>query len=58
VIDADVARVLPRAFEMRQDVDYGDYEDATAEDVDHLRGSVSAFVEASRHALDDLLASG
>ncbi len=45
-IAVDLARVLPRAFEKRQNADYGDYAQASAEDVAALRDLVEDFVDA------------
>jgi uncharacterized protein (UPF0332 family) len=55
-IATDLARVLPRAFEKRQNADYGDYAEATAEDVTALRDLVEAFVSACARAVEDALA--
>jgi uncharacterized protein (UPF0332 family) len=49
-----VARFLPRAFEMRQDADYGDYEEATRDDVEQLRASIATFLAACRETLTSL----
>ncbi len=54
-VPPDVARFLPRAFEMRQDADYVDFQDATAEHVDQLRRNVATFTEACRRVLDERL---
>jgi uncharacterized protein (UPF0332 family) len=58
IIPAELARALPRTFEMRQDTDYSDYEEATAEDVQPLRRTIVGFVEACERALNDMLRPG
>lgn len=46
VIGVDVARALPRAFEKRQNRDYEDFAEITAEEAGRVAGEVPAFVEA------------
>lgn len=54
IIGEDVARVLPRSLQKRQQSDYADYAEPTAEDVAALRQPVLAFVDACARAIDDL----
>jgi uncharacterized protein (UPF0332 family) len=43
-ISDDVARVLPKAFTKRLQTDYGDFKEATAEEVANLRSSAETFI--------------
>ncbi len=51
IVPEEIARVLPRAFAKRQLSDYGDFTDATADDVNPLREEVQRFVRACEEAL-------
>ena len=52
-VPQETARVLPRLFEKRQTTDYGDYAEATGDDVASLRIQVEGFLKAC----EDLLRS-
>jgi uncharacterized protein (UPF0332 family) len=56
VISVDVARALPRAFEKRQNSDYEDFAEITAEEAGRVAVEVPAFVEECAKALERLLA--
>jgi len=51
IISDDVARVLPQAFARRQVTDYGDFAQATAEEVTKLREEVVRFLSACERVL-------
>ena len=53
IIPDDVARVLPQAFARRQVTDYGDFAQATAEEVTKLREEVVRFLSACERRLDE-----
>lgn len=55
IIGEDVARVLPRALQKRQQSDYADYAAPTADDVSALREPALTFIDACARALDNLL---
>lgn len=46
LVQADVAKVLPRSFERRQDSDYADFTVLELAEVSSLRADVSDFVDA------------
>jgi len=52
LIPTDVARALPRAFEKRQNGDYEDFVEITAEDAGRVAAEVVAFVESCARALE------
>lgn len=56
VIGVDVARALPRAFEKRQNSDYEDFAEITAEEAGRVAVEVPAFVEDCARAVERLLA--
>lgn len=58
VIQTDLARVLPKAFELRQEADYSDYEQANEDDVSQLRPAVATFLAACGRAVEEALAIG
>jgi len=47
----ETARVLPRLFEKRQTTDYGDYAEATHDEVASLRVQVEGFLKACENLL-------
>jgi uncharacterized protein (UPF0332 family) len=51
IISDDVAGVLPQAFARRQVTDYGDFAQATAEEVTKLREEVVRFLSACERVL-------
>jgi uncharacterized protein (UPF0332 family) len=51
IVAEEVARVLPKAFAKRQISDYGDFTEATADEVRPLREDVERFVSACEAAL-------
>ena len=53
-VDADVARVLPRAFAQRLDSDYGDFSTVTEDDVKALRADVVTFLDVCERALSQI----
>jgi uncharacterized protein (UPF0332 family) len=53
IISDDVARVLPQAFARRQVTDYGDFTQATAEEVTQLREEIVRFLSACERMLDE-----
>ena len=55
LIDAEVSRGLPRAFETRLEVDYGDYAEVTAGDAQRIRASTLALLDACETLLNRLL---
>lgn len=57
VITPDSARALPRAFEKRQKGDYGDFATYTAEEAQHVRDDVRAFIDSCAAALERILAT-
>jgi uncharacterized protein (UPF0332 family) len=56
VVPADVAKALPYAFEARQTSDYADVADPGGEEVIALRMSVTAFVAACEHVVEQQIA--
>jgi len=46
VVPQETARTLPRLFEKRQTTDYGDYAEATHDEIVALRLQVGVFIEA------------
>lgn len=46
LVSEEVARVLPKAFTRRLVTDYGDFKEATAEEVATLREEAETFVAA------------
>lgn len=56
VIGVDVARALPRAFEKRQNSDYEDFAEITAEEAGRVAVEVPVFVDDCAKALERLLA--
>jgi uncharacterized protein (UPF0332 family) len=56
VVPPNVARALPRAFEKRQNSDYEDFVETTADDAQRVGTEVEAFVEACDSALESVLA--
>lgn len=58
VIEGEVAKVLPRSFEKRQDTDYGDFATITPEEVGRMQQEVRAFVDECGRVLERLIAAG
>ena len=52
IISEDLARPLPQAFARRLQTDYGDFKQATGDEVAKLREDVEAFVAACERALN------
>jgi uncharacterized protein (UPF0332 family) len=50
-VPQETARALPRLFEKRQTTDYGDYSEATRDEVASLRVQAEGFL----HACEDIL---
>jgi len=50
-VTQDTARTLPRLFEKRQTTDYGDYVEATGDEVASLRAQVERFLNACEEVL-------
>jgi len=50
-VPQETARALPRLFEKRQTTDYGDYAEATRDEVASLRVQVAAFLKACEDLL-------
>lgn len=55
LIDAQVARVLPSAFEKRQDTDYEDFVTVTPAEVSSLKEDVRRFIDECEHLLNKLV---
>ncbi len=53
-VPADIAKVLPRSFERRQDSDYTDYTTLDPDDVAALRDAVGRFLDSCSQALERL----
>ena len=53
-----MARGLSRAFELRLDVDYGDYTEVTAQEAGRTRASVQTFIDQCERVLEQLLKDG
>ena len=51
-IDRKVAKALPRAFEKRQESDYGDFAEVTRQDATALRDEIFLFLEECERVLD------
>ena len=51
IVVQETARALPRLFEKRQTTDYGDYAEATHDEIVSLRLQVGLFVEACDEVL-------
>lgn len=51
-ISEDLARALPQAFAKRMMMDYGDFKQATAEEVATLREDIEAFVAACNRVIE------
>jgi uncharacterized protein (UPF0332 family) len=58
LVEPDLARALPRAFEKRLNTDYADFSDVTPDEVERIRSDVSRFVDACAALLDRLLTEG
>jgi uncharacterized protein (UPF0332 family) len=52
LVQTDIAKALPRAFEKRQTADHGDFSEPTREEVLSLRDQVEAFVLACQRVVD------
>jgi uncharacterized protein (UPF0332 family) len=55
LMDAEVGRAFPRAFEKRLNTDYADFSDVTPDEASEVRTRVAAFVEAAAALLDRLV---
>ncbi|MBC7081941.1 MAG: HEPN domain-containing protein [Firmicutes bacterium] len=55
LIDAQVSKVLPSAFEKRQDTDYEDFVTVTRADVSSLKEDVRRFIEECERVLNKLV---
>jgi uncharacterized protein (UPF0332 family) len=51
IVEAEIARALPRAFEKRQTTDYGDFSEPTRDEVVSARDQVQAFIAACEHVV-------
>jgi uncharacterized protein (UPF0332 family) len=51
VVPQETARALPRLFEKRQTTDFGDYAEATHDEIVALRLQVGAFIDACESLL-------
>lgn len=56
LVEAEGAKALPRSFEKRQDVDYGDFATVSADEAARTRDEVRAFVEECGRVLERLIA--
>jgi uncharacterized protein (UPF0332 family) len=52
-ISEDLARALPQAFAKRMMMDYGDFKQATADEVATLREAIRAFVAACDRIVEE-----
>jgi uncharacterized protein len=52
-ISEDLARALPQAFAKRMMMDYGDFKQATADEVATLREAIQAFVAACDRIVEE-----
>lgn len=55
LMQADVSRSFPRAFEKRLNTDYADFSEITSGDATQVRASVNQFVDACTELLERLL---
>lgn len=55
IISDDVARVLPRALQKRQQSDYADYAEPSGEEVTALREPIRGFIDACARAVDGMV---
>ncbi|MDK2930753.1 MAG: hypothetical protein PWR07_884 [Bacillota bacterium] len=55
LIDAQVSKVLPSAFEKRQDTDYEDFVTVTRAEVSSLKEDVRRFIEECERVLNKLV---
>lgn len=55
LLNSEIGRAFPRAFEKRLNTDYADFSDITSEEAAQVRTGVHQFVEACAELLERLL---
>ena len=54
LVSSDVARALPRAFEKRQNSDYADFVEISAEEVERIKSAAHLFVSTCSLVFESL----